>query len=191
MSIFWKIVFRLPERMKINCFIELKIFVCFSFKTSRLYFSFPPPKEIQQGVDFLNIRIHYHPWITLKHLPVVSGKMQSWLQSLAVVFVYACFKNDCSCFISSSLYTLQKVAHLLPSSFIFVLAAGIMRPCFLWTSYAFWMSTLSHFPTTKLFLFYGKKCFSHCPVASPPPGFSQNQTPVMVLNNNSQFAEIE
>lgn len=171
--------------MKINCFIELKIFVCFSFKTSSLYFSFPLPIEKQQGVDFLNIRIHYHPCIILEHLPVVSGKMQSWLQSPAVVFVYACFKNGCSCFVSSSLYTLQKVADLFPSSFIFVLAVGIMRPWFLWTSYAFWMSTLSRFLTTKLFLFYGKKWFSHCPASSPPPGFSQNQTPVMVLNNNS------
>ena len=123
----------------------------FSFKTS-LCFSCSLPIEKQQGIHFFLIQ---ELIITLILPP--CGR----LQSLAAVFVYACFEMIVAILYhqASKLYS-SKLARLISSSFLLVLGVGIMRPWFLWPLCAFWIFTLFPFPTIKLFLFYGEMTLS-------------------------------
>ena len=165
MNTLWKIISN-TKREKKNAVLNWKCFATsfVSFKTS-LCFSCSLPIEKQHGIHFFfNTRINYHSRITsLWFLEKCNADYNPWLQCLSMhvlkMIVAILFHQ------ASKLYS-SKLAQLISSSFLLFLALGIMRPWFLWPLCAFWVFTLSPFPTIKLFLFYGEMTLSACHLSS-------------------------
>lgn len=138
------------RKKKVIALLNWKYFTFFpSFKTSPCFFC-PPPAEKLQGVEFLIQECI----ITLYYLPVVSGKMQSQLQSLAVVFVSACFEMVVAILYDQAykLYSAKCGSTYFPLPFFFLWLQELWVP-------GFWAFFFLHFECPLYFLSNNKTIY--------------------------------